>query len=106
LRHYVENENFCLADYGYRLDEQEQKRRFAVISLLSEEGLQEDLYRARFGTSPLQDFPVIEELGSQGWVQGASPWTLTRDGLEHADSIGPRFFSSRVLEALAQGAAE
>lgn len=106
LRHYLENENFGLADYGYRLDEQEQKRRFAVISLLSEEGLQEELYRARFETSPLQDFPVIDELRAQGWVQGASPWTLTRDGLEHADSIGPRFFSSRVLEALAQGAVE
>lgn len=91
LREYNETTDFTRARFGYRLDANEQRRRSAVLSLLSEAGWQPDAF------AEFRDLVGSEEIRDG---------RLTALGLERADQIGPRFFSERVRQALAAGAAE
>ena len=107
LRAYLECPDFRQATFGYRLNSQEQRRRFAVLSLLSEEGLRACEYQQRFGSSAGSDFPQLSELKERGWlVQDAGEWRLTESGKAAADLIGPLFFSPEVRTALTQGASQ
>ena len=45
-----------------RLDADEQRRRWLILSLLSDDGLDLAAYRARFGGDALADFPELAEL--------------------------------------------
>ncbi len=94
--------DFAYAEVGFRLDEDEQRRRYLLKSLLRAEGLDVAAYRARFGTAPLADFPELEGLVERGWLV-AEPDALrpTPDGLAYSDAIGPALFSPRVREAMA-----
>lgn len=94
---------------GIELDEDEQRRRYLIISLLTAEGLAVEDYRARFGQSPLDDFPELNQLVQRGLAElAASELTgeskgesrrrlrLTAAGLEQSDAIGPWLYSARV----------
>jgi oxygen-independent coproporphyrinogen-3 oxidase len=89
IRDYCAREDFTVAQWGYALDEDEQARRHAVLSLLSHDGLEE---AGRFQG-------LVDELAAAGLVEGP-PWRLTEAGRAGADVIGPRFFSERVLACL------
>jgi oxygen-independent coproporphyrinogen-3 oxidase len=86
-----------VVDHGIRLDLDEQKRRWLILSLLHADGLSARAYRARFASDPTCDFPQLEQLtvsGLAGWHEGAL--RLTRIGLERSDCIGPWLVSRRV----------
>lgn len=91
-------EAFDAADHGFRLDADEQRRRYAVQSLLSGEGLEAADYRARFGSEPTADLPQLEELAEHGLADtdGAGNLRLTEAGLERSDVIGPWLISRAV----------
>lgn len=89
VRDYCAREDFTVAHWGYVLDEDEQARRHAVLSLLSHHGLAD--------AGPFQG--LLNELALRGLVTGP-PWTLTEEGRAQADVIGPRFFSERVAACL------
>jgi oxygen-independent coproporphyrinogen-3 oxidase len=60
--------DFSRADYGFVLDDEEQRRRYLIQSLLQAEGLNFDSYSARFGSDARADVPQLVELAACGLV--------------------------------------
>jgi oxygen-independent coproporphyrinogen-3 oxidase len=94
------DESFDRADYGFRLDEDEQRRRYLIQSLLTRDGLDPAAYRRRFGSSASDDFPELNELEALGLVETAEGWRLTDEGLERSDVIGPWLYSPVVQQRM------
>ena len=91
------DEEFAVADYGFVLDESEQRRRWLILSLLSDEGLDLATYRARFG-----EVEALDELVARGWIaEGANTLRLTAEGLARADMIGPYLYTGAVHQRMA-----
>lgn len=90
-------ESFALAEHGFVLDGDEQRRRFVLQSLLQSAGLDDEHYRSRFRTTALDDLPELHELGDHDLaiVEGERI-QLTQRGLELSDVIGPWLFSDAV----------
>jgi oxygen-independent coproporphyrinogen-3 oxidase len=92
------DEEFAVADYGFVLDDAEQRRRWLVLSLLSDEGLDLEMYRARFAGEP----DSLDELAQRGWVtRDDKTLRLTAEGLARADMIGPYLFTEAVHRRMA-----
>jgi oxygen-independent coproporphyrinogen-3 oxidase len=88
---------FDLADYGFPLNAEEQRRRYAIQSLLQQEGLSFANYQQRFGSDIFSDFPELAELENLDLaVQNRSRLQLTLAGMEHSDTIGPWLYSNKV----------
>jgi oxygen-independent coproporphyrinogen-3 oxidase len=93
--------DFGTADYGCRLDEQEQRRRYVLKSLLRVDGLSLARYRDRFGSELLADFPGLMELLEGGMAEMQDEWLrLNESGLELSDVIGPWLCSPNVREKM------
>jgi oxygen-independent coproporphyrinogen-3 oxidase len=90
-------ESFGLADHGYRLDDDDQHRRYAIQSLLSGEGLRFAAYERRFRTEVLDDLPMLRDLEDLG-LAARTPdgLSLTGPGIERSDAIGPWLDSEKV----------
>ncbi|WP_245666804.1 STM4012 family radical SAM protein [Actinomadura latina] len=95
---YVSETDFTTARVGFALDNDEQRRRYLLQSLLQATGLDRDTYRARFGIDPLDDFTAdLKPLGDRGWLEtSGATLRLTPEGLAYSDAIGPALFSSHV----------
>jgi len=94
---------FAVADYGIRLDASEQRRRWLILSLLSDEGLDVAAYRAKFGAPVDADFPELAELAPRGLAkQRGDILALTHAGLARADAIGPWLYSADVRTRMAE----
>ncbi|MBX3160983.1 MAG: STM4012 family radical SAM protein [Deltaproteobacteria bacterium] len=91
---------FAVADYGFVLDDDEQRRRWLILSLLSDEGLDVDAYRARFAADPVDD-PALAQLAALTTRDGGS-LRLTAEGLARADAVGPALFSEQVRRRMAE----
>lgn len=94
---------FAVADYGFVLDRDEQRRRWLILSLLADEGLDHEAYRRRFGSDAAADFPELGELvarGLAGHADGAL--RLTPEGLARADAIGPWLGSAVARRRMAE----
>jgi oxygen-independent coproporphyrinogen-3 oxidase len=88
------------ARYGIVLDEDEQRRRWLIQSLLQIEGLSLTEYRARFHSEAREDFGELEELLEHGLLLAADDRLLpTARGLEWADAIAPWLYSESVRAA-------
>ncbi|MBC7977744.1 MAG: STM4012 family radical SAM protein, partial [Myxococcales bacterium] len=80
---------FAVADHGFVLDSDEQRRRWLILSLLSEHGVDRAAYQARFGSDALADFPALAELAPRGLAdETAECLRLTAEGLGRADALG------------------
>jgi oxygen-independent coproporphyrinogen-3 oxidase len=94
---------FKTVNYGYRLNMDDQRRRYLIQSVLQKEGLARDAYRARFGTEATEDYPELVQLVEVGLATlGDSALTLTEQGLEWSDVIGPWLYSERVRQCIAR----
>ena len=94
---------FAVADYGFQLDAAEQRRRWLILSLLSDDGLDLHAYRARFGTTPDAHFPQLAELEPRGLAtRTAEVLALTHEGLARADVLGPWLYSDTVRARMAE----
>jgi len=90
-------EAFARAEYGFQLDPEEQRRRYAIKSLLRCEGLSLVAYRARFGSEAGEDLPELQELPEHGLArQESGCLCLTEAGLERSDTLGPWLYSEAV----------
>ncbi|MBS2532266.1 STM4012 family radical SAM protein [Catenulispora sp. NF23] len=92
---YVATEDFSRAEVGYRLDADEQARRFLIQSLLQAAGMERDDASERFGTG-------LELLRTRGFLESAPDdrLRLSAEGLAWSDSVGPMFFSEPVRAAM------
>jgi oxygen-independent coproporphyrinogen-3 oxidase len=94
---------FDVADYGCRLDADEQRRRYIIKSILRTEGLSHHAYTRRFGSLPLDDFPDLDELIHAGYlVNDSAGLRPTRLGIDYSDMIGPHLFSSPMRTLMNQ----
>jgi oxygen-independent coproporphyrinogen-3 oxidase len=93
---------FASADYGFCLDADEQRRRWILLSLLSEHGLDRAAYRARFGGDPLAELPELGELVPRGLAEPAGDGLrLSPEGHARADALGPWLYSANVRRLMA-----
>jgi oxygen-independent coproporphyrinogen-3 oxidase len=83
--------------HGFALDEDEQRRRFVIQSLLYD-GLDLNDFRAQCGADASDLFrPQWQALEEEGCVTaGPDAIRLTARGVRHADVVGQLFFSERV----------
>lgn len=98
LEHYIASDDtaFEVANYGFELNLEEQQRRFILISLLSEEGLNAVAYRDRFGTDAFEYGELRSLIDWQMAEFKSGTLHLTPLGLERSDAIGPWLFSEKV----------
>jgi oxygen-independent coproporphyrinogen-3 oxidase len=96
--------SFAVADYGFVLDTDEQRRRYVILSLLSAEGLEFAAYRERFGAYPLVHFPQLRELldARLAIKVESGHWVMSDKGFAHADVIGPWLYSDAVRTRMAE----
>ncbi|MEU4716613.1 STM4012 family radical SAM protein [Micromonospora purpureochromogenes] len=92
-------EDFRHAEFGYRLDDTEQRRRWLLKSLLRADGVDPVAYRARFGRPPADDFPQLGMLVERGWADDGGS-RLTPAGLARSDAVGPWLTSAEVRAAM------
>jgi oxygen-independent coproporphyrinogen-3 oxidase len=88
---------FDVASYGFRLNSDDQRRRYVLQSLLLAEGFAPATYRRRFGTAVYDDLPELYALAAHG-LAVATPerLQLTPAGLERSDAVGPWLYSAPV----------
>ncbi len=88
---------FALARHGFRLNAEEQRRRFVAIALLQHPGLPLLEFERRFDASPDDDFPLLAELESLDLAERTGDYLrLTPAGVERSDAIGPALYSTDV----------
>lgn len=89
------------ASHGAWLDEEEQRRRYVIKSLLRADGLELAAYQARFGSDAGTDFLELEELRECAAIEPtATHLKPTLLGLEWSDVIGPWLYSPRIKAAM------
>ncbi|MCE9667155.1 STM4012 family radical SAM protein [Myxococcus stipitatus] len=89
-------ESFGEVGYGFRLDGDERRRRYMLLSLLAD-GVDPVAYRERFCSEVLEDFPELVELEAHGLARrDGAALRLTEAGVERSDLIGPWLHSERV----------
>ncbi len=92
---------FGVADHGIPLDDDEQSRRFVLMSLLQADGLDLRQYQERFSADPITVLPQLAELEPAGLATSTeTTLSLTAAGLERSDAIGPWLWSDAVRHRL------
>lgn len=90
-------DSFDYARYGVRLDGDEQRRRYALKSLLEDGGLPLAVYRERFGGDVFDGLPELRAVLDLGLAEAdGATLRLTESGVERSDAIGPWLYSPRM----------
>lgn len=93
---------FELADRGFVLDGDEQRRRYVAVTLLAE-GTPLAAYGERFGSGLFDDLPQLQALSSRGWAEVRDGvFRLLPAGLERSDAVGP-WLASPAVRARMEG---
>jgi oxygen-independent coproporphyrinogen-3 oxidase len=97
----LSNRELSVATHGILLSDDEQRRRYVIMSLLQADGYCLADYQALFNSSPCADIPELEFLFDRGWlVQTSERLVLTISGLEHSDEAGLLLYSAAVSSRL------
>lgn len=105
IQHYIEqslHENFSVT-HGIYLNEDEQMRRFMILSLLYQ-GLSKSAFYARFEKEVVDYFKIpLEILFQENCIESFSNERieLTAKGRKYSDIVGHLFFSSAIREQIA-----
>lgn len=98
-------DDFAQVRHGFLLDGDEQRRRYAIQSLLVKPGLSFDAWRARFGSDVFDDLPQLALLEPLDLARrDGALLALTDEGFARADTIGPWLASPAVLARMAEHA--
>lgn len=99
----LEDDRFAFADYGVRLDQEEQSRRYLIRSLLQSDGLDRAAFKLRFGVDVRSFLPQVDALIELGFAECSSERLILNDcGIAHSDVIGPWLYSSAVQDRMKQ----
>ena len=89
----------AVASHGFVLGDDEQRRRFALLSLL-DTGIERNAYRARFGADVLDHLPELAEAAEAGLATlDDHAIRLTERGVESSDVLGHWLQSPAVRDA-------
>ena len=95
------DEGFDYANYGFKLDDNERRRRYILLSLFTDEGLNFADYQNQFQTDVIADFPDIKQLLTLNLAtQSNLILRLTAAGVEKSDLIGAWLFSEQVNQLM------
>ncbi|MDF2937132.1 MAG: Coproporphyrinogen dehydrogenase [Paenibacillaceae bacterium] len=101
IRDYIDAGSYEAADYGFVLDDREERRRYILKAILHQEGLTLSAYWERFGSSALEDCPELRVLLKAEWADlSEGVLRLTAEGLAHSDAIGDGLISPEVRERM------
>lgn len=96
-------DDWACASHGIKLDIDEHRRRYAILSLLLVQGMDCAQYIDLFGESPMKQLPGLSELCDTGLaVLQEDRLTLTQKGIEWSDTIGPWLYSHDVRTRMAE----
>lgn len=95
------SETFAHASYGYILNEEEQRRRYVLKSLLEAGGLELPAYQRRFASNVFSDLPLLHELLEYELATVEhGMMILTPGGLERSDMLGPWLYSLHTRQLM------
>ncbi|ACU70098.1 Coproporphyrinogen dehydrogenase [Catenulispora acidiphila DSM 44928] len=104
---YVATTDFSRVEVGYRLDADEQARRFLIQSLLQADGMERGDAVERFSAelALLNDRGFLESVSDRASASASASGAdgrlrLTPEGLAWSDAVGPMFFSEQVRAAM------
>ncbi len=101
LMKYLKQEDFLSISHGYLLNNDEMKRRYAVKHLLYGRGICRSDYREHFGGDAEEDFPVLRDWQKKQFVKIGGDWiSMTEDGMDLSDYLGPQFISKTVADRM------
>ncbi len=94
IREYEATEDFTEIRHGILLSEEELRRRYVIRHLLIRPGLPLTAYQSQFGTKPQEDYPVIQDWISRGYVVDQDSFlSLSHEGMALSDYLGPQLIS-------------
>jgi oxygen-independent coproporphyrinogen-3 oxidase len=93
--------DFADASHGLWLSEEEQLRRYVILSLLQTEGMSLCEFARRFPGVEVDSLSGLPDLRDRGWLRHTEEReVLTALGLEHSDQVGPMLYSAAVRDRL------
>lgn len=94
--------HFAYAHYGFEMNQDERKRRFVIQSLLTDTGLDRDVYQSLFAqATPELDISLLGELLAENLAhQQDQLIVLNEAGLALSDGIGPALISPHVWQLM------
>lgn len=101
IRDYTAQEDFTKIGHGIWLSPEEQRRRYAIKSILNSEGLDLIAYKRRFETHALDDVPDLNVLIEGNYLTQTSTHLMSTElGFERADAMGSFLISGPVEETM------
>lgn len=103
IRNYNQLDAHALSkvNYGIQLNQEEQQRRYVLLSLLQCAGLSRQDYQQQFQGDVLKHYPQLHELVEQGLaVINHDAVVLNETGIAYSDLIGTWFFSDTVRQKM------
>ncbi len=97
LNRYIGETDYLKVDFGFLLNEEEQKRRYVIKHILFGTGISKEDYHKHFGGDVLQDFTILKEWIKEGCAKESSEFIrLTEPGVALSDYLGPQLISPEV----------
>lgn len=101
LQQYIEHPQSLECFVGYRLSEDERKRRYVIKHLFFGRGLQKHAYHSRFQKEAEDDFPILADWMSAGYLRETDGYlSVTESGMGLSDALGPELISEEVLSRM------
>jgi len=86
-------------NYGLALNQEEEQRRYVIMSLLDEDGLNVENFYRRFRQNLENCFPQLDQLRELNMLNPEKGrLKLNQKGIEVADTIGPWLYSLSVMK--------
>lgn len=102
LTNYLEQQDFLNVYHGYLLNQDEIKRRYVIKHLLYDKGICRRDYQEHFGREVERDFPILIDWREKQLVEQGKEWiSLTEEGMDWSDYLGPQFISEEVAGKMA-----
>lgn len=100
IRQYIADTDFTVAQNGFILSVEEQKKRFIIKNLMYYSGIDKAEYYRRFGETT-DAISIFRQLEERQWIESTSDRIrLTPEGLGYSDYIGQLFISPQIRQLM------